>query len=87
MLVGNALWGMRLIRLASALIEGGVALAMLRGQSPGDLLRLNSIPGLLGPFIFLGVSLLGIGAQLGEVRWDRLAMTITGAALIYFGTR
>ena len=81
------MWGMRLMRGLSALIEVTAALFLLKMQDPRAMLRLNSALGLVGPIIFIAVSALGIAASLDRIQPQRLLFVLAGVVLVVLGTR
>ena len=49
--------------------------------------KINSFMGSIGPFVFLGLSLLGVAGLAGQIEVKKLAMIIVGVTLIMLGTR
>lgn len=80
-------WGIRLMRGLSATVEVMAALVLLRMTDIRTMIRLNSVLGLVGPFIFIAVSALGIAASLGRIQPGRLALVVLGVVLVVLGTR
>ena len=81
------IWGMRLVRGLSAMIEVTATLFLLNMTDPRAMLRLNSALGLVGPIIFISVSALGIAASLGQVQPQKLLLVLAGVTLVVLGTR
>jgi len=81
------LWGIRLMRMLSASVEVVAALLLLRMTDAKSMLRLNGVLGMVGPFIFIGVSALGLAASLGKVHPQKLAVIFVGVLLVLWGTR
>lgn len=81
------IWSIRLMRLLSACIEVTAALVLLGMSDPRAMLRLNSLLGLVGPFIFITVSALGLAASLGKIQPGRLLLVAVGVALVLWGTK
>lgn len=81
------IWSIRLMRLLSACIEVTAALLLLRMSDPRAMLRLNSLLGLVGPLVFIGVSALGLAASLGRIQPGRLLLVALGVALVLWGTK
>jgi hypothetical protein len=50
-------------------------------------MKINSFMGSLGPFVFLGLSLIGITGLAKEVEIWKLSIIILGVILIMIGTR
>ncbi len=81
------LWGIRLMRMLSAAVEVIATLLLLRMTDAKSMLRLNGMLGLVGPFIFIGVSALGLAASLGKVQPQKLLLVFLGVLLVLWGTR
>lgn len=81
------IWSIRLMRVLSACAEVTAALLLLRMSDPRAMLRLNSLLGLVGPFIFIAVSALGLTASLGKIQPGRLLLVALGVALVLWGTK
>lgn len=87
MLLHHTVAGMAMVRLLSAAIEFSAAMLMLlRFRSPAEALRLNAILGMIGPLVFLVVSLLGLAGLARELPGSRLALIGAGILLILLGT-
>jgi hypothetical protein len=65
---------------------GGAAL-MLWYNDVSVAVRINAVLGSVGPFVFLGVSLLGIAGMAGEIPVQRLVLVAAGGTLVLLGTR
>jgi hypothetical protein len=65
---------------------GGAAL-MLWYNDVSVAVRINAVLGSVGPFVFLGVSLLGIAGMAGEIPVQRLVLVAAGVTLVLLGTR
>lgn len=81
------LWGIRLMRLLSASAEVTVALLLLNMTDVRSMIRLNGMLGLMGPFIFITVSALGLAAGLGKIQPARLGFILLGVVLVLWGAR
>lgn len=81
------LWGMRLMRLASACVEVIAAVMLLRMTDVRSMIRVNGLLGLVGPMIFIGVSALGLAASLGKIQPARLGLILLGVVLVLWGAR
>lgn len=78
---------MALIRVISGLLEIGVALIFLKVGRVDTALRLNSMLGLIGPLIFLAVSVLGIAAIAVKLSWIKVGLISLGIILVLVGTK
>ncbi|HLO04330.1 MAG TPA: DUF2619 domain-containing protein [Symbiobacteriaceae bacterium] len=81
------LWAVRLLRGLSAFVEVSIFVALWRADSMRSAIRLSTVPGLMGPVIFVGVMLLGVAGVAGKLSPLRLGALLVGAALILWGTR
>jgi hypothetical protein len=81
------LWGVRALRGLSALVEVVVFLWLMRAGSLKQAVRLSTVPGLMGPIIFVGCMLLGAAGLAGRISPVKLGALLVGAALILWGTR
>lgn len=87
MFVHRAVAGMALVRFLSAALEFSAAMLMLlRFRTPAEALRLNAVLGMVGPMIFLLVSLLGLAGLARELPASRLLLVMAGITLIVLGT-
>jgi hypothetical protein len=84
---GELLWAVRTLRGLSALVEVGIFLALWRADNLRQALRLSTLPGLMGPVIFVAVVLLGAAGLAGRLSPLKLGALLVGAALILWGTR
>ena len=78
---------MALIRVLSGLLEISVALIFLRGGRVENALRLNAMLGLVGPLIFLLVSVLGVAALAVKLSWPKILLISLGIILVVVGTK
>jgi hypothetical protein len=81
------LMGIRIMRGISAAVEVTAALLLLTMTDVRAMIRLNSLLGLVGPVIFIGVSALGLAAGYGKIALHKLALIFLGVALVVLGTR
>lgn len=81
------IWGIRIVRALSAVIEVSAVLILLRMQDVRPMLRLNSALGLVGPLIFITVSALGLAEGLGKIDPHKLLLILLGVILVILGTR
>ncbi|HWI51999.1 MAG TPA: DUF2619 domain-containing protein [Symbiobacteriaceae bacterium] len=79
--------GIRLARGLSATIEVTALLLLLRMDNVPAMMRLNGYLGMVGPFIFITVSALGLAGSIGEIPLWKLALIAGGVVLIVCGTR
>jgi len=80
------LTSMAIMRFISSAIELVAALLFLKSKSVEKAIRINAVLGLIGPLIFLGVSLLGITGLSGKVSLTKLIIIFTGVILVLIGT-
>jgi len=79
--------GMALFRLIAGSIELTAALLMLRLRRVDAAFQINAVLGLIGPFMFLAVSSLGLIGLAGRISYVKLAMIIAGVLLILLAAR
>lgn len=79
--------GMVLLRGISACVEVTAVLLMLRMTRIESLVRLNAALGLVGPGIFLAVSVLGLAGMAGRLQPGRFFLVALGVLLVLWGTR
>jgi len=84
--VDPILIAMASMRLVSALIELGAAMLFIKYRSVEKAIRINATLGLLGPLIFMGVSLLGLTSLSGKVSFMKLVIISIGVILVMIGT-
>ena len=80
------LTSMAIMRFVSSFIELSAALLFSKSKSVEKALRINATLGLIGPLIFMGVSLLGIAGISGKVSFIKLIIIFTGVVLVLIGT-
>lgn len=81
------LWGIRIARAISAIVEVTAALLLLQISEVKSMVRLNAVLGLFGPLIFITVSAFGLAAGLGKIELHRLGLVFLGVVLVVLGTR
>ncbi len=86
MSVDKTVFIMAAIRLVYAGLMLAAGLLMLRYNTVAQALRINGLLGLMGPFILITVSVLGIADMAGKVSISKLLVIITGVILIMYGT-
>jgi len=79
--------GMAFVRLISATIEVTAALLMLRLGRIDAAAQINAALGLVGPAIFIVVSMLGIAGLAGRIPLSRTLIIAAGVLLILYGSR
>jgi len=84
--VDKTVFIMAAIRLVYAGLMLAAGLLMLRYNTVAQALRINGLLGLMGPFILITVSVLGIADMAGKVSISKLLVIITGVILIMYGT-
>lgn len=84
--MGPILTSMAVMRIISSLIELTAAFLFLKSKSVETALRINAVLGLIGPIIFMGVSLLGITGLSGKVSLAKLIIILAGVLLVLIGT-
>ncbi len=77
---------MALLRVISGLLEILVAVAFLKFGKIETALRLNSFLGLIGPLVFILVSVLGITVMAFRLSWIKMICLILGSILVLLGT-
>lgn len=81
------IWAMRIMRGLSATVEVVAALLFLRMNDAGSILRINSLLGLVGPFIFISVSAFGIAASVNTIPLKKILLILGGVLLVIWGTK
>jgi len=82
----NTLNNMALLRVISGLVEILIAIAFLKFGKVETALRLNAFLGLIGPLIFILVSVLGITVMTMRLSWSKMICLILGSILVLLGT-
>lgn len=78
---------MALIRVISGLLEIVVAVIFLKLGKVESALRMNSFLGLIGPFVFIAVSALGVVAIAVKLSWLKVLIICLGIILVLVGTK
>lgn len=78
---------MATIRIISGLIEIGAAMIFMKAGRVDTALRLNAMLGLVGPIVFIMVSVLGIAAIAVKLSWSKMGIIVIGLILVLWGTR
>jgi hypothetical protein len=78
---------MALIRIISGLLEIATAIIFIKIGRVDSALRLNAFLGLIGPIVFILVSVLGIAAIAVKLSWIKLVLLSLGLLLVIVGTK
>jgi hypothetical protein len=78
---------MATIRVISGLLEIIVAIIFLKGGRVENALRMNAFLGLIGPLVFLLVSVLGVVAIAVKLSWPKMLLVCLGIILVMVGTK
>ena len=78
---------MALIRIISGLLEIATAIIFIKIGRVDSALRLNAFLGLIGPIVFILVSVLGIAAIAVKLSWVQLVLLSLGLVLVIVGTK
>lgn len=81
------LWGIRIMRGLSALVEVSAVLLLLSVNDVRSMIRINGFLGMVGPLIFITVSALGLAAGLGKIQPHKLGLILVGVGCVVWGTR
>jgi hypothetical protein len=78
---------MAVIRVISGLLEIATAIVFIKVGRVNSALRLNAFLGLIGPVVFVLVSVLGIAAIAVKLSWIKLVLLSLGIVLVMVGTK
>ncbi len=78
---------MAVIRIISGLLEIAVAFIFLKAGKVEAALRMNAFLGLVGPLVFIAVSVLGIAAIAVKLSWYKVMLLSIGLLLVLIGTK
>jgi hypothetical protein len=78
---------MATIRMISGLLEIAVAFIFLKMGRIDSALRMNAFLGLIGPLVFIAVSVLGIAAIAVRLPWYKVFLISLGMMLVLIGTK
>jgi hypothetical protein len=78
---------MAVVRVISGLLEIGVAILFLKAGRVDTALRMNAFLGLVGPLVFIAVSVLGIAAIAVKLSWFKIIFLVLGLTLVLIGTK
>lgn len=82
-----ALNNMAAIRIISGILEITVAFIFLKIGRVDSALRMNAFLGLIGPLVFIAVSVLGIVAIAVRLPWYKVFIISLGIILVLVGTK
>ncbi|MCL6516186.1 DUF2619 domain-containing protein [Alicyclobacillus sp.] len=85
--VDKVVWAMAGMRCLSSLVELTGALLMLYFGTAASALQVNAALALVGPFVLVTVTMLGVSGLAGEIALWRIALIILGVGLILFAAR
>jgi hypothetical protein len=78
---------MATIRVISGLLEIMVAIIFLKSGRVENALRMNAFLGLIGPLVFLLVSVLGVVAIAVKLSWPKMILVCLGIIMVMLGTK
>ena len=78
---------MATIRMISGLLEIAVAFIFLKIGRVDSALRMNAFLGLVGPLVFIAVSVLGIAVIAVRMPWYKVFLISLGMVLVLVGTK
>jgi hypothetical protein len=85
--VDKVVYGMALLRFTSSIIEFSGAFLMLYFGTAPKALQVNGALSLVGPFVLVAVTALGISGVSGTIHWSRISFIVIGVACILLGAR
>jgi hypothetical protein len=80
-------YGMAGLRLLSSMIEFTGAVLMLYFGTASRALQVNAGLSLVGPFVLVTVTILGVSGMADSIEWSRIGWIVVGVACILFGAR
>ncbi len=83
----TVLSNMAILRVVSGLLEIGVAIIFFKIGRVDTALRLNAFLGLIGPLVFILVSVLGIATIAVKLSWYKVFLLSFGMLLVLLGTK
>ena len=78
---------MAIVRVISGLLEIIVAIVILKIGRVDAALRMNAFLGLIGPLVFIIVSVLGIAAIAVKLSWLKIVFLCLGIIFVLIGTK
>ncbi len=85
--VDKVVYGMALLRIVSSMIELSGACFMLYFGTASKALQVNGALSLVGPFVLVAVTALGISGIADSIHWSRILFIVIGVAFILLGSR
>lgn len=85
--VDKVVYGMAGLRIVSSLIEFSGALLMLYFGTAQKAFQVNAGLAMVGPFVLVTVSMLGIIGMSDGITWSRILCIVIGVGFILFGAR
>ncbi|MCL6631643.1 MAG: YqhV family protein [Alicyclobacillus herbarius] len=85
--VDKVVYAMAGLRTISGLIELTAAMLMLYAGTAAKALQINGALALVGPFILVAVTALGLAGLASELNWGRLIWILVGVGCILYGAR
>ncbi len=85
--VDKVVYGMALLRVLSSMIELSGACFMLYFGTAAKALQVNGTLSLVGPFVLVTVTALGISGMTGSIHWSRILFIVIGVGCILIGAR
>jgi hypothetical protein len=85
--MNRTLLSMALMRFISAFIEFFAAVLFLKMNSLESAIRINAALGIVGPFVFMAVGLLGLSGISTRISWIKMIIIFAGIALVLVGTQ
>jgi hypothetical protein len=83
----KVVYGMAGLRFISSLIELTGAVLMLYFGTASKALQVNAVLSLVGPFVLVTVTILGVSGMADSIEWSRVVWIVIGVACILFGAR
>jgi|LSQX01.2.fsa_nt_gb Na+/melibiose symporter-like transporter len=87
MKINNVLFVMICLRIFSGLTELGAACLMYYFKNVNTAIKINAIPGLVGPLVLILVSSLGLIELSSKINTKNLFLIAVGVFLILIGSR
>lgn len=83
----KVVYAMAGVRFLSSLLECLGAVLMLYFGTAQKALQVNGGLALVGPFVLVSVTFLGVAGLAGEIPWWRIALIVIGVGSILLGAR
>ncbi|MCL6625734.1 YqhV family protein [Alicyclobacillus shizuokensis] len=85
--VDRVVYAMAGLRVMSGLLELTAAILMLYAGTAAKALQINGALALVGPFILVSVTTLGVAGLAEHLAWGRVLWIVIGVACILYGAR